>query len=184
MRSLVFLLLSTASVLAQGPGPVPPGNPQPTTGFNSGPVTLSKNPANATHLQGTSVGGLYTLPVARVAGASGEIRNLLVHSLGGYTNAYEIRAWSKNPTSTTCADNVAFTGNVTDNQYLIESPFTVYPYVPVGSTGSYRSVNVNWNYKNTDSPTTTNIYLCIIAGADDAKDANNAVVVTVSGPQN
>jgi|SRR5579864_1817184 len=185
-RWLVLLALFWPGVALAQPGPVPPPAVQTTTGGqNSGSVAVSQTPANSSHAAGTSVGGLFTLPVARNAGGSGVVTQVGVRSLGGYTSGYVLRVWQKNPAATTCTDNVAFASNASDNLQQLSAPVTLYPQpVPFGDGASYRFVDIEWSYKNADTAPSTNLYACLIALSTDTADEGQAVTVFVSASQN
>lgn len=157
-------------------------------GFDSGPIQASETPANSSHAAGTSVGGLFTLGVARTNGGSGIITNYAFKSSGGSTGSYVIRIWDKNPSNTTCTDNSAFSGSATDDANLIVPPFTITPAAPASTTGdsnTYAAVTqVSWDYKNADGTASQNVYACAVTVATDTADENKAVYMTVSGPQN
>jgi hypothetical protein len=159
-----------------------------TTGFDSGPVTKANAVSGSSHAAGVSVGGLFTIPVARIAGGSGIITNFSWTSPGGATVTYAVRIWDKNPASTTCTDNTNFAGNATDDMNLIVPPFSITPAPPGSTQGdakTYASVaGITWDYKNADSPASQNLYGCVVATATDTADENTSPVMMLAGPQN
>lgn len=157
-------------------------------GFESGTAPVqTATPANASHAAGTSVGGLFTIPVARFAGGSGVISNFTWISTGGATTQFLVRLWDKNPASTTCTDNSAFAGNATDNTHLISIPFNITPVPPAVTTGdanTYATVTgMSLNYKNQDTSPSVNVYACVTTVATDTADQNKAVYINLMGPQ-
>jgi len=165
------------------------GNPLPVVGADSGPITATATPANSSHAAGTSVGGLFTIPLARVNGGSGALTQFAFTSTGASVGQYVVRIWDKQPTSTTCTDNTAFAGNyATDDANLITPFFTIAPIavtVTTGDTATYASLtNLNWDYKNADGTASQNLYVCITTVLTDTADDNHAVRVMLSGPQN
>jgi len=158
-------------------------------GADGSPYTATAVPANASHAAGTSVGGLFTIPVARVAGGSGIITNVLWKSTGGSAGTLVLRIWSKNPSNTTCTDNTPFSGSDTDDAYLIGGgPFSVTPAAPAVTTGdpaTYGALgNLVWNYQNKDGTPTADLYVCAITVSTDTADENKSVRISLSGTQN
>jgi hypothetical protein len=157
-------------------------------GYDSGPVSATATPANSSHAAGTSIGGLFTIALARTAGGSGIITNLGYKSTGASTGQLVIRLWQKNPTGTTCTDNVAFAGADADDVNLIIPPLSITPAAPASTTGdanTYASVQgVTWDYKNVDTSPGQNLYACLVTVATDTADENKLVRLTLSGPQN
>lgn len=188
-----ILLLAAALAL---PGPafaqaVYPGD--------SGAVSASATPSG-THSAGSSVGGLFSLPIARTAVSpfnSGIITSVLWKSTGGSTGALVARAWQRKPTNTTCTDGSAFAGSDTDDAFLIGGgPFSLTPAAPAATTGDTAtyasSTGLTWDYANTDTTGSNgnatapsqNIYMCFVTVSSDTVDVGHLVRVTVSGPQN
>lgn len=156
-------------------------------GNDSGPVVQSQTPAASSHAAGTSVGGLFTIPLARVSGGSGAVTQFAFTSTGGSTGQYVVRIWDKSPANTTCTDNTAFAGNfTTDDANLITPSFSISPIAPTVTTGdasTYAALtNLNWDYKNADS--TQNLYVCVVTVSTNTADESHAVRVMLSGPQN
>ncbi len=156
--------------------------------YDSGVVSATATPANSSHASGTANGGLFTLAIARTTGNSGIITNFNFKSTGGSTGTYVVRIWQKSPAATTCTDNVAFASSNVDDAFLITNPFAITaaaPAVTTGDSATYASNNgVTWDYKNTDTIPTRNVYICMINAATNTADNNNAVRVSISGPQN
>jgi hypothetical protein len=158
------------------------------TGYDSGVVSATATPANSSHAAGTSIGGLFTIQVARINGGSGIISNMLWKSTGGSTGTLVIRIWQKNPTGTTCIDNSAFVGSDTDDAFLLTAPFAITPAVPAIATGdaaTYATLNgLFFDYKNSDTTLSMNVYVCAITIATDTLDQNKTIRLSLSGPQN
>lgn len=154
-------------------------------GYDTGPVQVTATPANSSHAAGTSVGGLFTLSLARTSGGSGEITQVLFKSSGASTGQYVVRIWGRNPTNTTCTDNSAFAGSNTDDAQLITPPFSITPAAPAVTTGdanTYASVlNTNYGFLTSGN---TNVYACVVTVATDTADENKAVYVTMDALQN
>jgi len=159
-------------------------------GFDSGssPVQFA-TPANSSHAAGVSVGGLFSVPIARTNGGSGGVGNLLFTSSGGSVGSYVVRMWDKNPAATTCTDNSAFAGSNTDNQHLIADPFTITPSAPAVTTGDTNTYTQTsfvppLSFLNQDTSISKNIYICVVTVATDTADENKPVYVTATGYQN
>lgn len=160
-------------------------------GGNTGSAPVqTATPANSSHAAGVSVGGKFTIPVARFNGGSGTITGLTWISTGGNTVQYLVRLWDKNPASTTCTDNSAFVENITDDQHLIAIPFTMTPQAPVvatGDTNTYATVTgLSFSYKNQDTSPSQNVYACVITVSTQPgspSDANKAVYINLTGTQ-
>jgi hypothetical protein len=157
-------------------------------GLDAGAVTASATPANSSHAAGTSIGGLFSVPLAHIAGGSGIITNVNWKSVGASVGTLVIRIWQKNPANTTCTDNTAFAGSDTDDTFLITGPFAITPAVPAvttGDTASYASLgNLVLDYRNADTTPSFNVYVCAVTVSTDTADQNKIVRVTLSGPQN
>lgn len=168
--------------------PVSQANPLPVGGSDGGAISATATPANASHAAGTSIGGLFTIPIARAAGGSGILTSAFWSSSGGSTGQLVLRIWQKNPASTTCTDNTAFAGNATDDANLITPPFSLTPSAPSVTTGDAKTyasaLNLTVDYKNADTTPSQNLYACAVTVATDTADQNNAVRLTLSGPQN
>lgn len=171
---------STAFVMAALSGSV--------AGYDSGPIIATATPTNSSHAAGTSIGGLFSLPLARVAGGSGIITNFAYKSTGGSIGQLVARIWQKNPAATTCADNSPFVGSDADDANLITPPVSITPAAPASTTGdsaTYAALSgLTWDYKNADTTPGQNLYVCLVTVATDTADQNKLVRVTLSGPQN
>lgn len=149
--------------------------------------------ANASHAAGTSVGGLFTVPLPRTAGGSaanggeGAITVVGVRSTGGNTAGYQVYLFNKKiSASSGCQDNATFTLAASDALNLIgTSPITLTGAVPsTVDTASYAYLSgVYFSYSNADSPGTANVYGCLVAVATDTADENSTVALGLSGPQ-
>jgi hypothetical protein len=139
---------------------------------------------------GQAVCGLLQIPLARLAGGSGEIENVLLISAGGSTVSQLVRFWDRKPTSTTCTAGAAFVSNFNDDLHLIgPGPFSLVPSAPANTTGDAKTYASQTftppiSFWNQDSPTTTYVYACIVAGAADTADQSNSVGLVPSGPRN
>jgi hypothetical protein len=157
-------------------------------GYDSGAVSATATPANSSHAAGVSIGGLFSVAVARTNGSSGIITSFNYKSTGGSTGSLAVRIWQKNPSGTTCTDNTAFSGADADDANLITAPFTITPAAPASTTGdsaTYAAVTVvSWDYKNVDTSPGQNLYVCLVTVATDTADENKLVRVQLSGPQN
>jgi len=158
-------------------------------GFDSGIVRTSATPSSAAHSTGQAVGGLLTIPIARTAGGSGLITSILGWTSWGSTNAYVLRLWQKTPANTTCADGSAFVSSTTDDANLIGGgPTTISFNAPANLTGdakTYASLTgITWDYKNSDTTGSQNVYGCLVTNAADTPGAGATLSLSLSGPQN
>jgi hypothetical protein len=167
-------------------------SPISVSSFDSGPIkaTCTGTPCvtNSSHAAGTSVGGLFTLPLARVAGGSGILTGEQFISLGGSTGGYVLRGWTKQPAST-CTDNTAYANNAADDANLIiGTPITITPSAPGVTTGDARTyaplTGLTWDYKNNDGTPSQNLYFCVVTIATDTADDNTTPELIAAGPQN
>lgn len=159
------------------------------TTFDSGAIAVTATPANSSHAAGTSIGGLFAVPLARVNGGSGILTSLGWKSVGGSTGQLVFRMWFKNPTNTTCTDNTAFAGSDTDDAFQPPGfPLSLTPAAPAvttGDTATYAAqLGMTTDYKNVDTVPSQNIYVCAVTVATDTADENKIVRLTLSGPQN
>lgn len=168
-----------------------PAEAQQMGGFDTGTMPVQPaTPSSSSHSAGQSVGGLFQLPVSRVAGNSGEIENLLWISSGGDITAKQVRLWDVKPTvGTTCTDGIAYVSNATDDAHLLLPPFTITPAAPTNTTGdakTYASYTfgppISW--RNQDSSATKLVYGCVVTEATDTADESAAVYLDITGPQN
>jgi hypothetical protein len=165
-------------------------------GYDSGAIVVTATPNSSSHAAGSSVGGLFVVPLARTAGGSGILTSVFWKSTGGATTQLLVRIWQWNPTSTTCTDQTAFVGSDTDDAYLITPPFSFTPAAPASTTGDSAtyasSTGLTWDYKNSDSTVagfnntakSQNLYVCVLTTATDTADESKTVRLTLSGPQN
>src|ERR1700722_827645 len=111
--SAVLVALSSCTALAQA-------------SLNTGSAAIqTATPANSSHAAGTSIGGLFSFPLARAPGGSGDVMQVLWTSTGGSTGAVLAHLWDAKPTNTTCTDNTAFVESAVDDQHLIAGPFAL-----------------------------------------------------------
>jgi hypothetical protein len=144
-------------------------------GFDSGTAPAlgagaTQTPANSSHTAGKVVGGLFTIPVARVAGGSGAVSRFFGYSVAGDTTGLLWRIWDKSPASTTCTDNSNFVGSATDDLHLIAQPFSATPAAVAQTQGDAKTYfEVDFlppaSYKNQDTSPSANIYACAVATA-------------------
>lgn len=161
--------------------------------YDSGPVkascTGSPCVANSSHAAGTSVGGLFTMPLGTINGGSGILTALGYMSPGGSTGQMVLRGWTKTPSST-CTDNTAFSANSADDPYrIIGTPVTITPARDAAATsGDARTyadlTGLTLDYKNNDATASPNLYFCLVTVATDTADQNTTPVLLGAGPQN
>lgn len=167
-----------------GPGTVT-GN---VGGYDSGSApNQTATPNSSSHAAGSSVGGLFSIPIARTNGGSGIITTLYWVSTGGATTQLQVRLWDKNPSGTTCTDQVAFVENATDDVHLLAPPFTMTPAAPTGTTGDTNTYAVvqglTFTFKNQDTTPGKNVYACVQTLATDTADESHAVYINLTGVQ-
>lgn len=165
-------------------------------GYDSGAVSASATPNSSSHAAGSSVGGLFTVPVARGPGSSGILTSVFWKSNGGSTGQLVVRIWQRKPVNTTCTDQTAFAGSDADDAFLITPPFAITPAAPAVTTGDAAtyasSTGLTLDYKNADSivagnnntPPSQNLYVCAVTVSTDTADESAVVRLTLSGPQN
>jgi hypothetical protein len=154
-------------------------------GFDSGPVQSSGAVAASSHAAGTSLGGLMTLAVARVAGGSGGVSGVFYKSSLGSTGQVVVRMWDRQPTGTTCTDNTAFVGSVTDDANLILPPFALTPAAPASTTGDARTyASLLPGRVSFLTSGNANLYACVVTVATDTVDEGGTVFVTAGGDLN
>lgn len=190
MRRVAAGLVAIAyATSAFSQGVVPTVNTSDTTNANSGAVTVSVTPAAGLHAAGAALGGLITIPIARIDGGGGTVMSVLLTEGWAGTNPVQVRLWQKLPAATTCTDNVAFAANATDDLSLIGSGwFTLTPAAPlsaVGDTKTYASLTgIAFNFKNTDTSSSKNLYACLQATATGETPAGSALTFSLAGPTN
>lgn len=159
-------------------------------GFDTGsrPVQTA-TPNSSSHAAGSSVGGLFSIPVARTPGGGAIVTQFMWISSGGATTQLLVRLWDVKPSgSTTCTDQTAFVSNATDDTHLITIPFTVTPAAPANTTGDAKTYAVNGftppiSIRNQDASQTQYVYACVLTTATDTADESAAVYVNLTGPQ-
>ena len=148
-------------------------------GYDSGTSPVqSATPANASHTAGQSVGGLYSIPIARTNGGSGLLEQITLTSVGGDTPTLQVRLWDRAPTNSSfaCTDNAAYaagsgsTGGTVgaDQSHLLTPPFTITLAAPGTTTGdAYTYASYSFvpplSFKNQDSTPSKNVYACLQA---------------------
>ncbi len=162
--------------------------PQTVNSYDSGAITGTGAVNASSHAAGTSVGGLISVPIARVAGGSGIITNFSWTSPKGSTGQLVIRVWQVLPANTTCTDQTAFSGSAADDLSLVVPPFSITPAAPASTTGDAKTyaalAGLTWNYKNIDTTRSRNLYVCAVTVATDTADESSSPAVMLSGPQN
>ena len=138
------------------------------------------------HAAGSSVGGLFSIPVARTPGGGAIVTQFMWISSGGATTQLLVRLWDVKPSgSTTCTDQTAFVSNATDDTHLITIPFTVTPAAPANTTGDAKTYAVNGftppiSIRNQDASQTQYVYACVLTTATDTADESAAVYVNLT----
>jgi hypothetical protein len=150
----------------------------------SSPVQTA-TPNSSSHAAGSSVGGLFSFPIARFNGGSGIITSFWWTSTGGATTQLVVRLWDAKPLNTTCTDQTAFSGSAADDQHLLTPPFALTPAAPASTIGDSKtyasSTGLTLSFKNQDSPSGKNIYGCVVTAATDTADESAAVYTNVTG---
>jgi hypothetical protein len=157
--------------------------------YDSGAIRVSATPGSSSHAAGVSVGGLLSVPIARINGGSGIITSAMLWTSWGSTQTYVLRVWQKNPTNSTCTDGTAFVSSATDDANLIgPGPVSVLLAAPANTTGDAKTyaylAPLSWDYKNSDGTTTQNVYACLVTNGADTPGASATLSLTMSGPQN
>ena len=184
MRLLRTILAAAAVLIGLA------GIAQAQVSYDSGAVSATATPNGSSHAAGSSVGGLFTVPLARTAGGSGILTSVFWKSTGGATTQLLVRIWQRKPSvsSFACGDQAAYQGADSDDANLISAPFTMTPAAPASTTGdsaTYASVTgLTLDYKNTDFAPSQNLYVCVVTTSTDTADESNLVRLTLSGPQN
>jgi hypothetical protein len=162
--------------------PVSPtaGLPVQGGGYDSGtsPVQTA-TPANASHAAGQSVGGLFSVPMLRIAGGGGLLEYIPVMSVGGDTPTLQVRAWDRKPTNSAfdCADNAAYadgsgsTGGTVgaDQSHMLPGfPQSVTLAAPANTTGDTKTYGVITllppiSVHNQDASPTADVFICLVA---------------------
>ncbi len=186
MKVLAKLLVVFAIIALAGPALAQIQGPGGSYDSGSSPVQTA-TPNNSSHAAGSSVGGLFSIPIARINGGSGIITSFYWASSGGAVTQLLVRLWDVKPASTTCTDQVAYAGNATDDTHLIAQPFTVTPAAPAVTTGDAKTYaglgGLTLSYKNQDTSPTKNVYACVTTVTTDTADQNNPVYINLTGIQ-
>lgn len=158
------------------------------SGSESGPVQVISPTLNAgSYTAGMSLGGLFTVPIARVAGGSGGLTQFWYKSKAGSVGQVLVRIWQKTPAGT-CTDHTAYVGSAADDANLVLSPFAVTPVGPAVATGDAQTYGPFYpgrtSYVNADTVPSRNLYVCVLTVATDTADESNTVSVTLSGDTN
>jgi hypothetical protein len=138
---------------------------------------------NAAYVAGNALGGLQTVSVFRTAGGSAKLNNISLWSKGGATVNVTFYIFTSNPTSSTCTDKAAFSLNAADVAKLIATtPPVLTPHVVgSGTTDTADAWQSPVSMSNGDS--TTNIYVCLVAGGSVTPATTTDYVFKVSGPR-
>ena len=155
-------------------------------------------PANASHAAGQSVGGLFTIPMLRVAGGGGLLEYIPIMSVGGDPAPLQVSVWDRKPTNSNfaCTDNSAYadgsgsTGGTVgaDQSHMLPGfPQSVTLAVPAQTTGDAKSYGVVTllppiSVKNQDATPSVNLYVCLKA-ASTYTPGGAAYYVNAIGPQ-
>ena len=155
-------------------------------------------PANASHTAGQSVGGLFTIPMLRVAGGGGLLEYIPIMSVGGDPAPLQVSVWDRMPTNSNfaCTDNSAYadgsgsTGGTVgaDQSHMLPGfPQSVTLAVPAQTTGDAKSYG--WlrclppiSVKNQDGTPSVNLYVCLKA-TSTYTPGGAAYYVNAIGPQ-
>ncbi len=160
-----------------------------TSGFDSGPVQVTSPTLNAgSYSAGMSLGGLFSVAIARTNGGSGGLALIGYKSTAGSTGQVVFRIWQKNPAGTTCTDHTAFVGSATDDAQLLIAPFALTPAAPAVTTGDAATYAVllpgRLSFVNSDTSPGKNLYVCVLTVATDTADESSTVAVRLSGDLN
>lgn len=113
---------------------------------------------------GQSLGGLFSLNLARTNGGSGTLTDLRIRSKSGQAFAGWVYAWTKQPT-TTCTDQATFVSNDADAAYALPGFPQAFTMNVPGSweTASYGQIpNINMQFVNQDTTPGKAIWFCIV----------------------
>jgi hypothetical protein len=97
--------------------------------------------------------------------------------------------WQKTPANTTCTDNSAFVSSAADDANLIGGgPTTISFAAPANVTGDAKTyatlTGITWDYRNSDTTSSQNVYACLVTNAADTPGAGATLSLSASGPQN
>lgn len=160
-------------------------------GFDSGSLPIqTATPNSSSHAAGSSVGGLFKIPVARTLGGGALPIRFIWISSGGAVTQLLVRLWDVNPTGGlfACADQTAYVGTIAADQHLVTIPFAFTPAAPastVGDTKTYAEQDFTppLSIRNQDSTQTQFVYACVVTTATDTADESAAVYANLLGPQ-
>ncbi len=181
--------------------PVSPsaGLPVQGGGYDSGTAPVqTATPANASHVAGKVVGGLFSIPMLRTVGGGGLLEYVPVMSVGGDTPTLQVRVWDRLPTNSAfaCTDNANYadgsgsTGGTVgaDQSHMLPGfPQSVTLAAPANTTGDAKTegtitLTPPISVKNQDATPTTNLYVCLVATATYTP-GGAAYYINAIGPQ-
>ena len=151
-------------------GTVTPSNtsaaPLYVAGNESGTAPVqTATPANASHTAGQSVGGLFTIPMLRVAGGGGLLEYIPIMLVGGDPAPLQVSVWDRKPTNSNfaCTDNSAYDGSGStggtvgaDQSHMLPGfPQSVTLAVPAQTTGDAKSYGRSRCHRRSPSRTRT-----------------------------
>ena len=160
-----------------------------TFGYDSGSsASVFALPGSSSHATGTSIGGLFTIKLARSNGGSGEVENVTWASTGGATVSLLFRFWDKKPVAT-CNDGAAYVSSTADTAHNLIQPQVMTVAAPTytgtdPTTYGTLSFSPPMSFRNQDVTATQNIYACVLALATDTADDSSTVYLIATGPQN
>jgi len=158
-------------------------------GFDSGSLPIqTATPNGSSHAAGSSVGGLFKIPVARTLGGGALPIRFIWISTGGAVTQLLVRLWDVKPVGTTCTDQTAYVGAAADDQHLVTIPFAFTPAAPANTTGDAKTYAEQdftppLSIRNQDATQTQYVYACVVTTATDTADESNAVYANLLGPQ-
>lgn len=139
---------------------------------------------NAAYSSGNSLGGLQTVAILRAPLSSGIFDSLSIISKGGSTTAMTVYLFDTNPSGSTCTDKNAFVLAAADISKLAMAPFVLTPaIVGVGTTATIAQLTQVVSIRNQDSPSTNNVYICIVAGGTVTPASTTDLVAKISAAQ-
>ena len=150
----------------------------------SGPAFAQVAVPSGTHNAGASLGGLIQIAI----GPQAIITGLGYKSEAGSTSGVMVRAWTKLPVNTTCADGSSFSGSNADDLYrVVGTPTaTLAPSAPASTTGDSSTyadqTGLTWSIQNKDSPQKAILYVCVVATANDTTDPGHNIDLVFAGP--
>jgi hypothetical protein len=191
---------SGVAVPASASNPLPVSIVSNVGGYDSGTAPVqTATPVSASHPAGQVVGGLFSVPMLRTAGGSGELEYISIISMGGDATTLQVRAWDRKPTNSAfaCSDNAAYadgsgsTGGTVgaDQSHMLPGfPQSVLIAAPSNTTGDAKSTGYiafvpPISVHNGDATPTQDIYVCLQATITFTPAAA-AYYVDAIGPQN